>query len=204
MDYRETEELKVDLLEQSFGKWWIMLLEGFCLLILTGIMLINKSTTFELLILLIGIYRGIMGVIYIASEIISKAKYGENYGISLLRGIVDLVIAGICLFLPNLIINFFVIIIGIWAIVAGIFFLFTGLRSEGSGKFLKMLLGLVLMAFGLFAFFQPKEIADFLTFLIGLVLGVFGIFLIYQSFSMKKHFEAIKEAKKGYKDYEIK
>lgn len=204
MNNRETIEVKTDLLEKAFGKWWMMLLEGFCLLILCGIMLINKSATFELLILLVGIYRGVMGGIYIVTEIVYKQKHGDQYGLSLFRGVVDLIIAGICIFLPNLIINFVVVIFGIWAVLSGAFFAFIGMRSEGVGKIPKVVLGIALIAFGFFTFFQPTNIANFLTFLIGIALGISGLFLIVQSFGMKKHYKKVKKELEGYKEYEVK
>jgi len=193
----------VDLLERVYGKWWLMLLEGLCLIALCAMTFVNSEVTLALFIFVLGVYRGIMGVVYIISSLIIRHKYGSNVGFSLGRGLFDLVVCAVFLLAPNVVITFFIIIIGIWAILTGIFLLVISGNFSGLGRFIQTVIGIALIAFGIYAFFDPLGQANIFVLILGLVLGIFGLFLVIQSIKMKKFYSKIKLENKGYDDYRI-
>lgn len=193
----------VDLLERSYGRWWLMLIDGLCLMIICGITLFNSQFVLVLLIKIFGVYRGLMGIMYLATYFVMQAKYKGSMGYSLGRGLFDLIIAAIFLFIPTTIISFFVIMIGIIALIAGIILLVTSGSRRGIGKTSRMITGVILIGFGIYAFFDPLGQSAIFGLVLGIVLGISGFFLVLQSLAMKKSYQTIKKQKKGYQDYHI-
>ncbi|HEY5557051.1 DUF308 domain-containing protein [Acetobacterium sp.] len=193
----------VDLLERVYGKWWLMLLDGLILIALCVMSFVIGKLTPEIFVYVLGVYRGIMGIAYIISSLIAKKKYGSSISFSLGHGLFDLVICAVFLLVPKFIASFFIIIIGIWAIMTGIFLLIISGSTYGLGKSTKVVIGIGLIAFGIYAFFDPLSLATIFIWIIGLVLGIFGLFLVIQSIKMKKVYAKIKLENKGYDDYRI-
>jgi len=193
----------VDLLERAYGKWWLMLLDGICLISLCAGTFVIGSLTPIIFVYVFGIYRGIMGVIYIITALLIRVKYKSNMGLSLGHGVFDLVICAVFLLIPEFIASFIIIIIGIWAIITGIFLLIISGGSSGLGRGIQIVFGIGLIAFGIYSFFDPLGLATFFTRVIGIILGIFGIFLVLQSLRMRKYYTKIKHENKGYDDYHI-
>jgi uncharacterized membrane protein HdeD (DUF308 family) len=192
-----------DLLERAYGRWWLMLLDGLCLMIICGITLFQRHFAITLMVNLFGIYRGFMGIMYLIAYFVFRSKYETPMGASLGRGIFDLIVAAIFLLFTNTIIKFFIVIIGIVAIVAGVLILGSTRNSMGNSVIVKLIIGVMLLAFGVFSFFRPESQMDFYGLLLGIVLGISGFSLVLQSFKMKKNYQEIKKAKKGYDDYHV-
>lgn len=203
MNRTDAKSLGVDVLERSYGRWWLMLLDGLCFILLGALAVFNSSWAISILVLVFGVYRGMMGIIYIIAALVMRHKYGTNEGFSLGRGIFDLVICAIFLLAPNVIVTFFVIIIGIWAIITGIFLLIISGNSSGLGKIIKIIIGVALIAFGIYTFIDPMGPAKILAMIIGVMLGITGLLLVVQSIQMKRTYSKIKQVKKGYEDYKI-
>lgn len=203
MNRTDAKSLGVDVLERSYGRWWLMLLDGLCFILLGALSVFNSGWAISILVLVFGVYRGIMGVIYIIAALVMRHKYGTNEGFSLGRGIFDLVICAIFLLAPNVIVTFFIIIIGIWAIITGIFLLIISGNSSGLGKIIKIIIGVALIAFGIYTFIDPMGPAKILAMIIGVMLGITGLLLVVQSIQMKRTYSKIKQVKKGYEDYKI-
>jgi uncharacterized membrane protein HdeD (DUF308 family) len=201
-----TDKMKAygtDLLERAYGRWWLMLLDGLCLMIICGITLFQRHFAITLMVNLFGIYRGFMGIMYLITYFVFRKKYETAMGASLGRGIFDLIVAAIFLLFTNTIIKFFIVIIGIVAIFAGVLMLGSTRNSMGNSVIIKLIVGVILLAFGIFSLFNPSGQMDFYGLLLGIVLGISGFSLVVQSFSMRKNYKEIKKVKKGYDDYHV-
>lgn len=203
MNQSEVKSLGVDLLERSYGKWWLMLLDGLCFVALCIFAIFNSQLAITLLVFIFGIYRGIMGAIYIIAALVIRRRHGSDVGFSLGRGLFNLIICAIFLLLPNVIVSFFIFIIGIWAIITGIFLLIISANSGKVGKVVKIVIGVAMIAFGIYAFVDPIGPASMIVMIVGIAFGIVGIFLVLQSIIMKRTFTQIKQVKKGYEDYHI-
>lgn len=198
-----SKSFAINSLERIFGKWWLMLLEGICLIIIGIFTIFNSSLALTTLIWCIGLYLGIMGVFYIIAAIFYHQKLGTNMTYGIIHGIINLIICAIFVFAPGMVVTIFMILIGIWAIISGILLLATCGSSTGAAKIGKIILGLLLILFGILTFFNPFGPANVFTIILGIVLTIYGVFLALQSFSMKQDYAAIKKAKKGYDDYTV-
>ena len=203
MNQNEAKSLGIDMLERSYGKWWLMLLDGLCFIALSVFAIFFSNQAITLLVFIFGVYRGIMGVVYIVSALMIRHKYGANTGFSLGRGIFDLIICAVFLLVPNVIVAFFIIIIGIWAIITGIFLLIISANSGTVGRIVKIVMGVVLIGFGIYAFINPMGPATIIVMIVGIAFGIFGLFLVIQSIGMKRTYTQIKKVKRGYEDYHI-
>ncbi|TYC82304.1 hypothetical protein FXB42_16610 [Acetobacterium wieringae] len=203
MNQSEARSLGIDMLERSYGKWWLMLLDGLCFVALSIFAIFFSNQAITLLVFVFGVYRGIMGIIYIVSALVMRSKYGAEVGFSLGRGIFDLIICAIFLLVPNVIVSFFIIIIGIWAIITGIFLLIISANSGTVGRIAKIVLGVGFIAFGIYAFINPMGPANLIVIIVGIAFGIFGLFLVIQSIAMKRTFTQIKKVKKGFEDYHV-
>lgn len=203
MNRKNAKSLGLDVLERSYGRWWLMLMDGLCLIALCAIAVFNSSVAIPIFVFVFGVYRGIMGVIYIIAALIVRHNYETNVGFSLGRGIFDLLICALFVTNPTFIANFIVIIIGIWAIITGIFLLIVSGSSTGLGKIIKIVIGVGLIAFGIYSFVDPTGPAKILAIIIGVILGITGLLLVFQSIQMKRTYSQIKQVKKGYEDYKI-
>lgn len=203
MNQSEVKSLGIDILERSYGKWWLMLLDGLCFIALSIFAVFFSNHAITLLVFVFGVYRGFMGVVYIVSALMMRYKYGANMGFSLGRGIFDLIICAIFLLIPSVIVAFFIIIIGIWAIITGIFLLIISANSGNVGRIVKIIMGVALIGFGIYAFINPMGPATIIVMLVGVAFGIFGLFLVIQSIGMKRIDTQIKKVKRGYEDYHI-
>lgn len=193
----------IGLLDRVYGKWWMMLLEGISLVIICGLTLFMPHVTLQFLVMIIGIYRVAMGVFYGIVGIASRVEYGNNGGFSLGRGVVDILVGGIFLLWPTMIVSVFLVIVGFWAIITGIIVLVSGGGSTGIWKIVKIIVGILLIAFGIFTFVNPVEQAVIFLIFMGVILGILGVFFIVQSFKMKKAIQELKKLNQGYQDYDI-
>jgi len=203
MNQSEAKSLGIDILERSYGKWWLMLLDGLCFIALAIFAIFFSNQAITLLVFVFGVYRGIMALIYIVSALMIRHKYGTNMGFSLGRGIFDLIISAIFLLAPNVIVAFFIIIVGIWAIITGIFLLIISANSGSVGRIVKIVMGVALIGFGIYAFINPLGPATIIVMIVGIAFGIFGLFLVIQSIGMKRTFTQIKKVKRGYEDYHV-
>ncbi|MEG0378477.1 MAG: DUF308 domain-containing protein [Eubacterium sp.] len=204
MDKSTIKNRGIEFLDQAYGKWWMMLLEGVCLIIICGLTLFMPQVTLGFLVMVIGIYRIAMGIFYCIVSIANRVNYGNNGGFGLARGIVDLLVGAIFLMWPSSVVSIFVILVGLWAVIMGIIVLVSGGGSTGIGKIVKIIVGVLLIVFGIFTFINPVEQAVVFLIFMGIVLGILGVFFVIQSFSMKKAIAQFKKLQEGYKDYDIR
>lgn len=199
----DTPSLGMLLLEKAYGKWWMMLIEGIGLLVLGGLTLFWPGVTLPILVMAFGIYRVAMGLTYILCHFIYKARFGVDGGFSVGRGILDLLIGGMFLLMPGLILTFFSMIVGFFSITIGITITAIGFRTEGWWKAIMVVLGILLAAFGFFAFWSPIGFAAVFLLILGVLLGFMGIFTITRSLSMRKALKQIQAANAGFTDYKV-
>ena len=204
MDREALKNSGLNLLNRAYGKWWMMLLEGLCLIVVCALTLFLPDITLSFLVMIFGIYRAAMGVFYLIVGAANRIEYGGNGGFSIGRGIFDLIVGAVFLLMPDTIIKVFVMLVGLWVLITGIVLLVLGGGSIGPGKVFKIVLGIVLILFGIATFINPITKAYFFLAFMGIILGITGVFLVIQSFAMKKSYDRIKKLNDGFKDYEIK
>jgi uncharacterized membrane protein HdeD (DUF308 family) len=141
-------------MESKPRPWWLMLLDGFALLIIGGVMLWGapkeKVDTYLFLVTLLGIWWIIRGILDLVSMFIDSTGWGWK----LFIGIISIIAGSYILMYPLatalVLPRVFVFVLGFWGLVNGIVLLMMGFRGAGWGAtvlgILEIIFGVVLMA----------------------------------------------------------
>lgn len=194
---------KTTVFSKAYGAWWMLLLEGICLIIICGLTLFMPGQTLNFLVMILGIDRIVMGTFYVIAGIVEKKQYGTASGFSMGRGVFDIIVGLVFLLLPTTIISIFIFLIGLWAIIIGIGTFIWGLNTQGRGKSLTIIVGVLLTIFGILSFVNPINQATFFVSFIGVVLGCLGVYMITMSFSVRSMIKEQEALRRGYTDYDI-
>jgi uncharacterized membrane protein HdeD (DUF308 family) len=134
--------------------WWLLLIDGFALAIIGGVMLWGtmeaRVETYHLIVVFLGLWWVIRGIMDIVSMFVDHSQWGWK----LFIGIVSIIAGGYILAYPivsGLVIpRVFVFVLGFWGLVNGIVLLIMAFRGGGWGAgilgVLEIIIGVVLMA----------------------------------------------------------
>ncbi len=174
--------------KQINNNWSLLLVSGLIALFY-GILAIFAT---QGLILTIVTYLG--ALILIASLVMLYGVY-SNYKnhlfkiYDLIQGLVMLILGVMLTFFSQNSLQFFVIIIGLWAILMGIIQLYTAfnLPTEYNGKTSFIINGLITIVFGTALLFNPFEMARYMVVLTGVLAILVGIVLLFFAFKLKSY-----------------
>ncbi len=172
--------------QNNNGNWWTLAFNGI-IAILYGLLAIFVS---EKTLLAIVMYFGIVILIIGAAMlfgVINNMKNKQPYAADMAISIITLIIGGLLTFYTQRSLEIFVIVIGSWAILLGIFqlYLLSNKNFTKSTKNTFLINGLLTLAFGVILFFNPFESATIMLMFSGILAFVFGIILIAISMKVK-------------------
>jgi uncharacterized membrane protein HdeD (DUF308 family) len=191
------------LLQRLYGKWWMMLLEGLGMTAMCAYALLWPKVTLLWIIMALGAYRAVMGLVYLIGGIAARRREGFGSGFGFGRGIFDVFIGLLCLLSPAVIVGWFAMLLGLVAIFGGAAVLISGVRSRGLWRVSMVLLGALLIVFGFCALWQPVNFAAVFTIILGVIFGVMGIFTVVRSFAFRKALKALDKQEDGFTDYKV-
>jgi uncharacterized membrane protein HdeD (DUF308 family) len=174
------------------SSWIWRLLAGIILIILGIAILVYPDVTLAIIVLIVGIFLIIEGIMELVFAFSAEAK-GAKW-IFILKGIIDLVLGLVLLFYPDITLTIFVYIVAAWAIVWGIFelvatFMVPKEQSHAvygtGGKWVGMLIGLVAIAFGVVIAFYPDATLTVIIYLIGFLVIAVGALMAINSFGTR-------------------
>lgn len=157
-------------------------LNGILLIIFGLVALFFPGITLKAL----GIYFALTllaGGIVMTIGAIRAKKYNPHWYMMLTEGIIGIVISLIIFAAPVLLATAFVVIMGIWAIVLGLIFLFMYLKRSlptFSNTFL-LIISLLSLFLGVFIILDPFESTRIITVLIGIYAVLYGVFSLIKS-----------------------
>ena len=140
------------------------------------------------IILYFGIFLLLTGVILLTVSIVNIKK-DKKAGMILFQSIATFAIGlAICLAPKEDILRFFFLLVGVWAIIVGIFqiALLVNLGKNLRNKNIILFNGLLTIALGILLCFRPFEVADLLARLIGALAVIFGIVMVVLSLLLRK------------------
>ena len=118
--------------ERIFKNWWLVLIKGIILIILSFIIFRHPVGTRVGITLYMGIGLLITGIILIIAAIASRNQL-ENWGWRLAEGILDVLIGFLLLANPGITAAFIPFIIGFWIIFYGIMLFTDAFGSRKTG-----------------------------------------------------------------------
>jgi len=167
--------------------WWIYLLNGFIALSYGLVALFIPAETIKVMAWYGGLTILLAGILMLLL-VINRIRKELPYGWMLFQTILYIAAGTIIMLYTTESIRFFVIIIGLLALVAGVLQLLVlvNIQAYFGSKNLMLVNALVTLAFGLVMMFNPFEAAKALVVLSGIMGLFFGAVLVWFSLQLKK------------------
>jgi uncharacterized membrane protein HdeD (DUF308 family) len=163
--------------------WWATLIQGIATLVIGGLLLARPVSTTVLLVLIIGWFWLISGIIDIVSLFWDRAQWGWK----LFSGILGIIVGGFIIGSPFIgaaaLLGAYALLLGIGGIVYGIAAIVHAFQGAGWGR---GILGFFSVIFGLVIAFNLVPAAAALPWVFGILGIIFGIAAIFMSFQIKK------------------
>ena len=158
----------LDVLTQ---KWWAVALRGILAIVFGIVALVLPGATLVSLAVVFGAYAFVSGVFAIVAAFGSRGRDAVWY---VLDGILGIAVGLATLFFPGIAAQALVLLIGLWAILTGIFEVIAGFELPIKRDWLLVIAGIASIVFGVLVFVYPATGALAITWLIGLYALMFG------------------------------
>ena len=158
--------------------WWVILLGGIVTLAFGAIILAWPAMTLTFLITIFGSLAIVLGAFGVIRSLF-LIKEDKSWWILLIEGILGIIIGIVVFVWPIGTIAFLVYFIAAWLVITGI----SGIVLGSMGKSaITIVIGILALIFGIFVLFQPPNYAvELLLSLIGIIAVIRGIALIINS-----------------------
>ncbi len=165
--------------------WWAIAIRGVLGILFGLVALFLPGATMLSLVLIFAAYTLLDGVFAIISAVRAAGAH-ERWGLLVLEGIVDIVVAGIAVFWPAITVVAFVLLVAFWAIVTGGLMLWAAFRLDpDSGRWWLVLGGIVSLLYGVLLIVAPMVGALVLTWWLGAYALIFGVALLVLAFRLR-------------------
>ena len=170
--------------------WWVFLVRGLVAIAFGLLALFYPAATLVTLILFYGIFALIDGVFAVVSAIRGTGM-GSRWWLALV-GVLGIIAGLVTFFWPGITALALLTVIGVWALIYGIFEIIGAirLRKEIDNEWLLLIHGVLAVLFGLMVLVRPGAGALALIWLIGSFALASGIVLVVLAFGLKRHARA--------------
>jgi len=157
----------------------IAILFGLLALLVPSETILTMTLYFGLLILLGGL------IMFYVSYKNLRAK--KPYMLIMAEAIFAILVGAVILFYPKSSLQIFMIMIGIWATIMGLFQIIIAVQMKGkvNNHSMYTLNGVITLVFGLLLFFNPIGAIKAVLVIIGLLALVAGVLLVYLGFKLR-------------------
>jgi uncharacterized membrane protein HdeD (DUF308 family) len=170
--------------------WWAVGLRGVLAIIFGLICLLTPGIAVGAFVIVFAAYMFVDGAFAIISGI-RAARSGEQWGLLILEGVVDLAAGILAIVWPAITLVALVWIVAIWAIVSGALLLGAAfVLNIDYGRWWLALGGIASLIFGILLIVEPFIGAVVLTLWIGAYALIFGVFLLVLAFQLNSKREA--------------
>ncbi len=125
---------------KSFSRWWLMLLGGLAGIVVGIVTFVWPSLTAQALLILIGVWAVLLGILEIWAGIEARKAVAEHWWV-IISGVIGVIFGVLLLALPVAGALAIVWLIGLFAILEGITFVWAGFMLRGAVKKLQSLAG---------------------------------------------------------------
>ncbi len=184
-------------MESLKNKWFLLMANAIIAIIAGVIFLFVPQETLATVGFAAGIVILISGL-FLVFGAFSYAKEGKNMFFWLLEGLVNLSLGIILIVEPIWLIQFILLIIGLWAVILGVFQLYTGFvnSTQIDKKNLMKINGLVSLVIGAILIFRPEMVAGVIIQLLGVISIIVGGVMMYFAFLIKRIQKEVEAAQK--------
>jgi len=173
---------------RTYKNWWFLTTNGIISIAFGLLMLLCTQEFIQGIILYFGIALLVTGLLLLVASVY-KLKKDKKTGMILFQSIVTATIGLVIIVAPKAdILRFFLLLIGVWAIIVGIFqiALLVNVGKNIANKNIILFNGLLTIALGVCLCFKPFDFADLVARLLGALAILFGLIMVYLSFLLRK------------------
>jgi uncharacterized membrane protein HdeD (DUF308 family) len=178
----------VSFSQMSQQVWWYPVVRGAIAVVLGVIVMINPAASVIFLVRLLGAFLIVDGIVTLVDALRRRRADGSDSGWRVTGGAVTVVVGVVLLVWPSATLGVLAIILGAWAVVAGVLATLGALSLRtvpGAGWGWGLLWGLVTLAFGLALIFSPRSSISVIAWVIGLYAVLSGIVLVVLGFGIR-------------------
>jgi len=177
------------------NKWLLLMTNAIIALIAGVIFLLVPGETLQTIGFAAGIIILLSGL-FLVFGAFSYAKQNKNMFFWLIEGLINLTLGIVLIINPIWLAQFIMIIIGLWALIAGVYQLYIGVAQAKNLSNNKLLIinGILTAIIGLIILTKPEMVASFVLQIMGVISIVLGTIMMYFAFMIKRfEKEVIKE-----------
>jgi uncharacterized membrane protein HdeD (DUF308 family) len=163
------------MFEMLSRKWWVVALRGVLAIVFGIVALVYPGITLVTLALVFGAYTFLDGVFAIGAAFGHSGREAVWY---VLDGIFGIAVGLATFFYPALTAQALVYLIGLWAILTGVFEVIAGFELPIAKDWLMVLAGVASIVFGVLVFVNPGGGALAVVWLIAAYALIFGVTLL--------------------------
>jgi len=178
---------------QLFKNWWLILIKGIILIILSFVVFSHPVGALVGIALYIGIALLLTGIVFIITSITAR-KLMENWGWKLGEGVFDTLFGFILLTHPGVTAVVLPFIVGFWVLFYGIMLFIDsfGIKKAGlKGWWVQLITGILTVIIGYTITFNPVAGMLTITMFMGIAILLFGIYNVVLAFGLKKFHESV-------------
>ncbi len=157
------------------SKWWVIALRGLLGIVFGIVALVYPGVTMLSLALVFGAYAFVDGAFAIGSAFGHGGREAVWY---VLEGLIGIAVGVATFFYPTITAQALVYLVGLWAILTGIFEVIAGFELPFSKDWLLALAGALSIIFGVLMFVNPLSGGLAIVWLIGIYALLFGFTLL--------------------------
>jgi uncharacterized membrane protein HdeD (DUF308 family) len=168
--------------------WWIFLIRGLVAIAFGLLGFFYPAATLVAFVLVYGVFALLDGVFAVIAAIRGKEGVGPRWWLALV-GVLGIVAGLVTFAWPGITALVMLAVIGVWALVYGIFEIIGAirLRKEIENEWLLLVHGALAVLFGLMVLVRPGAGALALIWLIASFALLSGILLVIFAFALRKH-----------------
>ncbi|MBX3158869.1 MAG: DUF308 domain-containing protein [Deltaproteobacteria bacterium] len=167
-------------------RWWTIALRGIAAIVFGLLALAAPGAAFFSLVLVFGIYAIIDGILALS---VGTSAVDHPRGAMIAQGLVSLVAGALALAWPGMTALVLLVVIGLWAIVAGVLEIVTAIRVRKAIRYewLLGLEGVLSIAFGIALLLSPLAGAIVIGLWVGAYALVLGGMLVATSLRVRSY-----------------
>ena len=163
--------------------WWLFLIRGLVALAVGVFAIAFPAATLAAVIFVIGAYLLIDGAVAVVKAI-QVLRSDPHWWVLLLEGIAGLVAGAVIFLLPGLSLVSLALLVGYWAIISGVFAIVSALRlrTHVPNEWLYLLFAVVSIVFGIVVISSPATGLAYILIMISIYAFVTGVTMIGLAF----------------------
>ncbi|OYT15786.1 MAG: hypothetical protein B7C24_11230 [Bacteroidetes bacterium 4572_77] len=183
------------------NKWFLLMINGIIALIAGFVFVLVPGDILQTIGFVAGIVILLSGL-FLVFGAFSHAKENRNMLFWLIEGLINLTLGIVLMINPEWLAQFIMIIIGLWAMILGLYQLYIGIAQSKNIARNKVLIinGVITTIIGVLILAKPELVAQLTLQILGIVSILLGLIMLYFSYLIKKYEKQIISATEKIKE----